>query len=354
MCKKQLFIFMLMLLYPLTTYANSHLIHFKGFLTTLNGDSVNRTMKLKFEIDNRQAELKVVIEKFVTITNGNIDTLLGRNVTLPYSVFDNNHFLALTVKSGAQYINTDFKQVITNKRGLHTTELNKNIVTTIDAKSITIMRNDFEQFDNQSLFSSCEEILYYNSNATDGVYLIDPDLNGELSPFMVYCDMNNGGWIVIQRRLNGKTDFNRNWEEYKDGFGSLKKEFWIGNENLNILTKSTVTLQINMKSNDDDAIKSATYSEFSVSDETEKYQLSVNGYSGTSGDSLSYHNNQYFSTKDRDNDQGEENCADTHNGGWWFDNCLESNLNGQYDQGIKWHTMTGKNESLVFVEMKIR
>ena len=33
---------------------------------------------------------------------------------------------------------------------------------------------------------------------------------------------------VIQRKQNGKTDFNRGWKDYEDGFGSLDNEFWLG------------------------------------------------------------------------------------------------------------------------------
>ena len=46
---------------------------------------------------------------------------------------------------------------------------------------------------------------------------------------------------VIQRRGNygePRESFNRNWDEYKYGFGSPEKEFWLGNENIHMLTRS--------------------------------------------------------------------------------------------------------------------
>ena len=33
---------------------------------------------------------------------------------------------------------------------------------------------------------------------------------------------------VIQNRFNGKTDFDRNWITYENGFGDLNAEFWLG------------------------------------------------------------------------------------------------------------------------------
>ena len=39
----------------------------------------------------------------------------------------------------------------------------------------------------------------------------------------IYCVFDfSGAWTVIQRRFNGKEDFNRTWDEYRDGFGERK------------------------------------------------------------------------------------------------------------------------------------
>lgn len=35
-------------------------------------------------------------------------------------------------------------------------------------------------------------------------------------------------WQVIQRRIDGETNFFRNWKDYKNGFGNADHEYWLG------------------------------------------------------------------------------------------------------------------------------
>ncbi|XP_024917295.1 tenascin [Cynoglossus semilaevis] len=176
----------------------------------------------------------------------------------------------------------------------------------------------------------------------------------------VYCDMESdgGGWTVLQRRMNGKTDFYRTWSDYKTGFGNLSEEFWLGNDLLHNLTSvGPVSLRVDLQSGNDTAY--AHYANFSVDSEERHYTLTVSGYTGTAGDSMRYHNGRPFSTWDKDVDPLDTHCAKDYKGGWWYRNCYKTNLNGLYginsnNQGVVWIDWKGKDSSIPFTEMKFR
>ncbi|XP_075879200.1 fibrinogen C domain-containing protein 1 [Nelusetta ayraudi] len=201
----------------------------------------------------------------------------------------------------------------------------------------------------------------------DGVYSVFP--THDPAGFMVYCDMSTdgGGWTVIQRREDGSVNFFRGWEAYRDGFGKTVAEHWLGLQRIYSLTRSGgYELRIDL-ADFDNTTAFARYAHFSVgldsvNPEEDGYPLSVDGYSGTAGDSLLKHSGMQFTTKDRDHDQSENNCAAYYQGAWWYRNCHTSNLNGQYlrgghasyADGVEWSSWTGWQYSLRFTEMKIR
>ncbi|XP_062588337.1 ryncolin-2-like [Saccostrea cucullata] len=213
----------------------------------------------------------------------------------------------------------------------------------------------------KKIYNDCSEILKRNPSkkGKDGVYIIYPDSRRE-----VFCDMttDGGGWTVIQKREDGDVDFYKTWIEYQQGFGNATKNYWIGNEAIHTLTKDkNQELRIDLqRHNGEEAY--AVYSTFYIGDEDDKYNLAVSGYSGTAGDSLSYHNGMKFTTKDRenDNDHINGNCAIQWHGAWWYDICHQANLNGQYAQsalsGFKymvWRKWKG-SEALKRSQMMIR
>ncbi|CAI9564856.1 unnamed protein product, partial [Staurois parvus] len=206
---------------------------------------------------------------------------------------------------------------------------------------------------------NCKELLQQGTVLSDW-YTIYPD--GQ-KPMKVLCDMytDGGGWIVFQRRYDGSVDFFRDWNSYKRGFGSRLTEFWLGNDNLHVLTSSG-TWEIHIDLLAFDKIKHfAKYASFQVLGEAERYKLVLGAFTeGNAGDSLSGHGDMQFSTKD--NDITESKCCSVYKGGWWYNNCHSSNLNGlylmgqhdSYADGVNWHTGKGLHYSYKISEMKIR
>ena len=85
----------------------------------------------------------------------------------------------------------------------------------------------------------------------NGIYTIKASPFADLS---VFCDLStdNTGWIVIQRRVDGTTDFDRNWAEYKKGFGDINGNYWMGLDNMHLLAMPGrgAKLRIDMKHKD--------------------------------------------------------------------------------------------------------
>nr|XP_058934148.1 tenascin-X isoform X2 [Kogia breviceps] len=186
-------------------------------------------------------------------------------------------------------------------------------------------------------------------------------LNGNRErPLNVFCDMetDGGGWLVFQRRMDGKTDFWRDWEDYAQGFGNISEEFWLGNEALHSLTKAgDYSLRVDLRDGDEAVF--AQYDSFQVDSANEYYRLHLEGYHGTAGDSMSYHSGSVFSARDRDPNNLLISCAVSYRGAWWYRNCHYANLNGLYGstvdhQGVTWYYWKGFDFSVPFTEMKLR
>ncbi|XP_012639095.2 fibrinogen alpha chain [Microcebus murinus] len=230
----------------------------------------------------------------------------------------------------------------------------------------------------------CDDVLQtHPSGAQSGIFNIE--LPGSSKIFSVYCDQETslGGWLLIQQRMDGSLNFNRTWQDYKRGFGSVNDkgegEFWLGNDYLHLLTQRGSVLRVELE----DWAGQAAYAEyhFRVGSEADGYALQVSSYEGTAGDALiegsveegteyTSHDSMKFSTFDRDADQWEENCAEVYGGGWWYNNCQAANLNGVYypggsydprdnspyeiENGVVWVPFRGADYSLKAVRMKIR
>ncbi|KAL2296980.1 hypothetical protein Nmel_015032 [Mimus melanotis] len=212
-------------------------------------------------------------------------------------------------------------------------------------------------------FQDCAEVRRAGIHAS-GIYTLH--IANLSEPKKAYCDMetDRGGWTIIQLRANGSLSFQRSWREYKQGFGDASGEYWLGNEAVHLLTSQVpYTLRVELQDWEGGQVY-AHYGKFQLGSEQQFYRLSLQDYSGTAGQQsgLALQGTQ-FSTRDADNDNCLCKCAQMLSGGWWFDACGLSNLNGIYYparnnirklNGIRWHHFQGPSYSLKGTRMMIR
>lgn len=212
----------------------------------------------------------------------------------------------------------------------------------------------------------CDEVFRCGNNKS-GVFQVWPRNRIMLGSINVFCDMdtNGGGWTIIQRRGDFKRPkdfFRKTWHNYKTGFGDLRRDFWLGNDNIYALTnQKKYYLRIDLVDFDNNS-RYAFYDQFWIDNESQNYKLHVHDFSGDAGDSLaSALDGSMFSTVDRDNDNSTDHCAQKLTGGWWYKACTDPNINGLYHgpavqsvDGVIWNTWRKNMESLQVTEIKIR
>ncbi|XP_071954761.1 ficolin-1-like [Antedon mediterranea] len=236
---------------------------------------------------------------------------------------------------------------------------------------------------------SCQQ---YQDAGHDLSGVLQIDLTS-IAPVDVICDMDtdDGGWTVIQRRSDGSCPFNNTWDEYVNGFGSVDDEYWLGLENIYQLSEGSANGVLRVEITDYSGNEYyATYS-FGIV-ENSRYRARFTHIEGNAGDSLSYNDNQPFSTRDlnddllciddetfndeivdekmfssSDNSSSDNNeeevvdgisCSEYSAGtGWWFKSgvvrcidCSLTNLNAPHAAALKW----GSIQNIKQIELKYR
>ncbi|XP_060067594.1 uncharacterized protein LOC132547805 [Ylistrum balloti] len=170
--------------------------------------------------------------------------------------------------------------------------------------------------------------LFTAGNKTNGAYEIAPD---GINSITTFCDMDNGGWTVFERRYVGDVNFMRDWADYRFSFGLPDGDFWLGLEYLNALTMSDSDVYFDFITTSDQPYF-ALYHNFSVADNSSLYKLSLSSnfdmtpeYNNIRNGGFYDHNNMFFSTPDMDNDISSSNCATTR-GAWWWNKCYTFGL----------------------------
>lgn len=161
----------------------------------------------------------------------------------------------------------------------------------------------------------CAE-AYKKGQYINGIYTIDPDGEGS---FDVFCNQTRGqgGWTVFQRKQSHSIDFNRNWTDYKNGFGNLSENFWLGLDKVHRLTRSdNYKLVVYWKKGKDSF--HYHFDQFEVESEEACYKVMVEG-SGSDWGPLKDSNGQSFATRDQDsNGHTGHMCVGKCGIGWWY------------------------------------
>uniref|UniRef100_A0A8C6TDT9 Angiopoietin-like 3 n=1 Tax=Neogobius melanostomus TaxID=47308 RepID=A0A8C6TDT9_9GOBI len=209
-----------------------------------------------------------------------------------------------------------------------------------------------------NLPSDCSE-LYVKGEVNSGIYVIKPNHS---EPFNVYCEMTpDGGATVVQRRIDGSVDFDQTWEKYEKGFGNLERDHWLGLQKFyGIAQQGDYILRVDLEDWRDG--KHWAEYRFWLDGPSTHYTIHLSQFSGDLADALANITGIQFSTKDTHQNQ---NCPRHYTGGWWFDSCRETNLNGRYlwlrakgramrRKGIHWRPSTGPSFSLKTTKISIR
>ncbi|XP_037750126.1 angiopoietin-2 isoform X2 [Chelonia mydas] len=350
-------------------------------LTDVEAQVLNQTTRLELQLLEHSLSTNK-LERQISDQTNEITKLQEKNSFLEKKVLDmedKHTFQLQSIKD-----EKDQLQVLVSRQNSIIEELEKQLVTATVNNSVlqkqqhdlmetvhnllTMIatpnsKNNFVAKEEQIRFKDCAE-AFKSGLSTSGIYTLTVPNSAEEKK--TYCDMESsgGGWTVIQQRKDGSVDFHRTWKEYKMGFGDPAGEYWLGNELVSQLTnQKRYVLKIHLKDWEGNEAYSL-YEHFYLASEELKYRIHLKGLTGTAGkiSSISQPGND-FSTKDADNDKCICKCSQMLTGGWWFDACGPSNLNGMYYplrqntnkfNGIKWYYWKGSGYSLKATSMMIR
>lgn len=352
----------------------------------LKTELLTRQQVLKIELSElltkQQVQLKTELSKLLTKQQDEIQSMIKTELFTKQQVELQAIKTEILTEQQVELQKTKNELFELSKSHLKT-ELSKAIVTyqekiiTRLSQLITNLQKETVQTSQQvkckQLENALSNFLHHFSHIRNEYHIIT-SIN-DVARFCSYkyakCAMDTDGerWIVIQRRINGTIDFDRDWTEYESGFGDLDGEFWYGLYNIHLLTSaSSMKLRIELGSETETSVV-WTYGEFQVDEPVDGYRLTVGKGMGTAGsqNGMLYCNGETFSTRDYGN---SVECADIYGGGWWYKSftthqCSSSNLNGKYyynrqdgthwkNSIISWEMDEGNPVHFSRVIMKIR
>lgn len=175
------------------------------------------------------------------------------------------------------------------------------------------------------LAESCAQ-LFTHGRRSNGFYNIRIPDNASLprnqTYIRVWCDMDgiNGGWILLQQRINVHFNFLRSWNSYEKGFGEPGFGYWLGNSYMHAITlnrKYVLRFEFLDYVDERNQMLFLEFDNFQVLSSLKYYTIQTGKYRGNMANIMDI-NNFAFSTWDRDNDKSKRACAIINRGAWWY------------------------------------
>ncbi len=232
---------------------------------TLNNSCINlgyliKKFRSKCELCNQKTIRNlthVLVESPVEISSVNYSNFINETKTKPFEFDSVNNYKnrSINLRHVLKQLNRNKKlkffklKVIAKKSNstnlnIKTNEAKNNLTNELNLKDVNIKAKEkiIKEVKKEPLKPKiiaepvkCTKKIqtdcydYYKIGYIKNVILpIKPKTKPDCETIKVSCDMRNGGYTLIMKRFNGEVDFFRNWIEYKNGFGEVNKEFWIG------------------------------------------------------------------------------------------------------------------------------
>lgn len=273
-----------------------------------------RNARLEAESRNKDEELRT-LKTQVAQQGSNINKLQAQNSDLKQEVEELREALKNGSGTNASLLNAT-AQVEGGFPEPHNAKGNTTTVKRAElAENVNTTQSEYRARNVSDLPDPCSPDQKYRQFVYPVMQL--PGLEPFEVSCLAYADIGSRWMQVFVQFCEGLTNFNRTYDQYISGFGSLRRDFFIGLEKLHILTSLHPHEMLMHKA------KSTRYnlrcSDFVVGDRSEGYRLKV--LQGCHGD-LSYFNlseGTQFSTFDNDQDGNpDHNWAMETGQGFWF------------------------------------
>ena len=196
--------------------------------------------------------------------------------------------------------------------------------------------------------------------ARSGVYMMKEQCNIGKRKTYSYCDMetDGGGWLVIQRRINGTMPFNRTLAEYENGFGDASSEFWYGLKNILCFTKDKdMELRIDLEY-PNGTRSFVHYKQFSISGAS-SYTASTTVFKASPGVRSDFYNRYVYRYRRYTRTYYphfyvKSNCGSNPRVGGWWDTSCRGNPNGPGSSENSTVYAMWNGDMVIKTEIKIR